>query len=159
MDVQISHCVHPEISPQGDIQPDQKGYFGIYHNTVQIQRCTDNRRAYDARPCASDPVHSAQNGSIKFHGLPQGKIISDDFRESRQSEIQVRKQEVLGGRLLCLDCRPERSHDSKVCSGSGESRYSFGQTERQGIRRSVQEARSDKTPLGVEATEVNHNRV
>jgi hypothetical protein len=49
-----------------------------------------------------------------LHGLPEGEEPAPHVRQACQPEMQVREQEVLGGRLLPASRRHERGHDREV---------------------------------------------
>ena len=67
-------------------------------------------------------------------GYLKGKSSLIDLRPACEHEVQVRQPEVLVGRLLRVDRRPERGDDSKVHTGAGEGGHSVGPAEREGVR-------------------------
>ena len=74
-----------------------------------------------------------------FMGCLKGKSSLLMSGKACQPEIQVREQEVLGGRLLRVHCRPERGHDREVHPGAGAGGHRPGPAERQGVRGPVQQ--------------------
>lgn len=76
MQVPYSDC--SKIPKENNIQSIPKGLARNYKNTLQIQRCRNNRRAYDARPCTSFVEHTAQNECSKFYGILKRKKCIDD---------------------------------------------------------------------------------
>ena len=57
---------------------------------------------------SSEPERSA------IHGFSQREKLSDDFRLTRQSEIQIRKQAFLVQGLLCGHSRAKQDCNSRV---------------------------------------------
>ena len=76
MQVPYSNCT--KIKKENNIQPIPKGLARNHKNTLQIQRCRNNRRAYDARSCTSFVKYPAQNEHIKFYGIFKRKKCIDD---------------------------------------------------------------------------------
>ncbi len=76
MQVPYSNCT--KIQKENNIQPIPKGLARNHKNTLQIQRCRNNRRAYDARPRTSFAEHTTQNERSEFYGiLKRKKCIND----------------------------------------------------------------------------------
>ena len=69
MQVPYSNC--SKIKKEDNIQSIPKGLARNYKNTLQIQRCRNNRRAYDARPCTSTAQHTTKNEHSEFYGIPE----------------------------------------------------------------------------------------
>ena len=69
MQVPYSNC--SKIQKENNIQSIPKRLARNHKNTMQIQRCRNNRRAYDARPRTSTGQHTAQNERIEFYGIPE----------------------------------------------------------------------------------------
>ena len=99
-----------------------------------MQGDRDNRGAPDARPRAHAARDTAEARRGQRDGLPEGQELADDLRPAREHEVQVRQPEVLVGRLLRVDRRPERGDDSEVHTGAGEGGHSVGSAEREGVR-------------------------
>lgn len=66
---------------------------------------------------------------LERDGLLEGEELADDLRQACQPQVQVRQQEVLGGRLLRLDRGPERGHGREIHQGAGSPRHRAGQAE------------------------------
>ena len=60
MAMQVSPRIHAQISKKDHIQTNMRRHTGNHQRPVQIERCGDYRRAYDARPHPSTCVNSTQ---------------------------------------------------------------------------------------------------
>ena len=78
MQVSYSNC--SKIQKEDNIQSIPKGLARNYKNTLQIQRCRNNRRAYDARPRTSTTQYTAQNEHSEFYGILERQKCIDDVR-------------------------------------------------------------------------------
>lgn len=67
MQVAYSNC--PEIQEKNNIQLIPKRLARNHKNIMQIQRCRNNRRTYDARTCASFVEYTIQNEHSEFYGI------------------------------------------------------------------------------------------
>ena len=101
---------------------------------MPVEGRRDHRGAPDARPRPHAGQHTAQAERVVLYGVPEGQELAHDVRPAREPQVQVRQQEVLGGGLLRVDRRAERSHDREVHPRAGEGRHGPGQAERQGVR-------------------------
>ena len=76
MQVPYSNC--SKIQKENNIQSISKGLARNYKNTLQIQRCRNNRRAYDARSRTSFAEHTTQNEHSEFYGIPERQKCFND---------------------------------------------------------------------------------
>ena len=78
MQVPYSNC--SKIQKENNLQAISKGLARDYKNALQIQRSRNNRRTYDARPCAFTAQHTTENERSKFYGILKRKKCIDDVR-------------------------------------------------------------------------------
>ena len=76
MQVPYSNC--SKIQKENNIQSISKGFARHHKNTLQIQRCRNNRRAYDARSYTSTAQHTTKNEHSKFYWIPERQKCIDD---------------------------------------------------------------------------------
>ncbi len=74
-----------------------------------------------------------------FMGCLKGKSSLLMSGKACEPQVQVREQEVLGGRLLRVHCRPERGRDREAHQGAGSCGHRPRQARRQGVRGPVQQ--------------------
>ena len=65
-----------------------------------LQACRDNRSTRDARPYPYACVDTAQTCRSRFHGVSQREEYTHDIRATCKPKIQIRKESVLGERIL-----------------------------------------------------------
>ena len=78
MQVPYSNC--SKIQKENNLQAISKGLARHYKNALQIQRSRNNRRTYDARPCAFTAQHTTKNEHSEFYGIPEREKRFDDVR-------------------------------------------------------------------------------
>ena len=82
-----------------------------------------------------------------FMGCLKGKSSLLMSGKACEPQVQVREQEVLGGRLLRLDCRPERGRNRDAHPGAGTGGHRPRQARRQGVRGPVQQEIGRRMPV------------
>ena len=73
MGMQVPHRVQSEVSKKDHLQPITSGYTAVYSGFVQMEGCGDIGGAYDARPCASAVVDTAEILRLQLYGVLEGK--------------------------------------------------------------------------------------
>ena len=71
--MQVSHSNNTKIPKKGNIKSAAKGLEGNHQNTLQIQRCRNHRRTYDAGSCTSFAKHSVKKSVASFMEYLKGK--------------------------------------------------------------------------------------
>lgn len=79
MVVQIPHSHSTEVQTKNNLQSIQKGFAEDNTNALQIQRCRNYRRTYDAGPCALTSKYTTKNKRVKFYGILERQKRTDDF--------------------------------------------------------------------------------
>ena len=77
MQVPYSNC--SKIQKENNIQSIPKGLARNYKNTLQIQRCRNNRRAFNARSYTYAGKHSAKDKRVEFYGVLKREKQLDDI--------------------------------------------------------------------------------
>ena len=81
---------------------------------MRLQACGDNRSTRDARPYPYACVDTAQTCRSRFHGISQREEYTHDIRATCKPKIQIRKESVLGERIVCKYSRWKRSQDPQI---------------------------------------------
>ena len=79
MGMQVPHRVQSEVSKKDHLQPITSGYTAVYSGFVQMEGCGDIGGAYDARPCASAVVDTAEILRLQLYGVLEREIGNDDL--------------------------------------------------------------------------------
>ena len=98
--MQISHSASTEISQESDIRKAKKRYWKNTKDTMRLQACRDDRSTRDARPYPYACVDTAQTCRSRFHGVSQREEYAHDIRATCKPKIEIRKESVLGERIL-----------------------------------------------------------
>ena len=78
MQVPYSNC--SKIQEKNNIQSISKGFARHNKNTLQIQRCRNNRRAFNARSYTYAGKHTAKDKRVEFYGVLKRKKCTNDIR-------------------------------------------------------------------------------
>ena len=79
MGMQVPHRVQSEVSKKDHRQPITSGYTAVYPGFVQMEGRGDIGGSYDARPCTSAVVDTAEILCLQFYGVSQRKNSDDDL--------------------------------------------------------------------------------
>ena len=79
MGMQVPHRVQSEVSKKDHLQPITSGYTAVYSGFVQMEGRGDIGGSYDARPCTSAVVDTAEILRLQLYGVLEREIGNDDL--------------------------------------------------------------------------------
>ncbi len=88
------------VPSDGNIRANQKRYWANSKKVVRTKRCRNHRSTSLPRPHSYVAEYPSKIQCSTNHGISQRKKQSDDFRKTRESEIQIWGQAFLGKRIL-----------------------------------------------------------
>jgi len=87
MDVQIPHSIYAKVQETDNIRENKEGHTADNKRLVQMERDRNSRGKYDAGPCTSGAVNTAEVQRIANHGVPKRKKLANDIRQACQSKV------------------------------------------------------------------------
>src|SRR6266404_2667922 len=127
--MQISRCIHTEISQEGVVWAGAAGTGDGVEGTGEAKGKRGHRRALDGGSCASVGIDTAE----VFGGAGDG-VCEGQKRHSRRSGVCWPKEKfcgpaLLGEGILGIDGGEERSGSASLHSGTREGRSAYRPTD------------------------------
>ena len=114
VELQIPYSICAKVSEKGILRRKESRGRSDITATLRMEGSTDSTGRSMPGSCAYAHRNTAKGGSIKFHGIPQGKEQPDDLREVSRIEVQVPEPRILVQRVLCRYGREECTTDSRI---------------------------------------------
>lgn len=122
MELQISHRVCAKVPKEGILQSKKGGNRKNSETVVRVERGKNHR----GRSLPGSHTHAgrdtAEAGSGKLHGIPEGKEQHNAIRTVWRTEVQIPKQRVLVQGVLCRYDRKKHKPDTGVHTKSVKRR-------------------------------------
>ena len=114
VELQIPYSICAKVSDKGVLWRKESRGRRDFTATLRMEGGTDSTGRSMPGSCAYAHRNTAKGGSIKFHGISQGKEQPDDLREVSGIEVQVPEPRILMQRVLCRYSREERTAYSRI---------------------------------------------